>query len=260
MKTVKIALAALSMSLLSACTVIDPGNVGVRVSLGQMEKNVLKPGVQTYNPFTDQITEFDCKQTTVEGKCVPLTADQQPITLDYKVQYRIPESQVTSLFSQYSGDPYAKLVDPQVQEAFRQVVSQYKADHATKNLNTIRAQVVAMVQEHVKGIVQVNDIPITHVDLPEALKEAISQKQVMEQQALQKSYEFEKAQRQAQITVAEAEAQAKSIKMQSQALEQSPALIEYERVKRWDGHLPQTMITPGNSGGFTTLFHVNKPQ
>lgn len=251
----QIVLVALTVLPLSACTVIEPGHVGVKVSLGQMDQKPLSPGLQTYNVFTDTIREYDCKQETVEGQCVPLTADQQPITLSYKVQYRVPEGQVLTLYSKYSGDPYAKLVDPQVQEAFRQIVSQYKADQATKNLNTIRTQVLAMVQQNVQGLVQVNDIPITHVELPQVLQEAIAQKQVMEQAALQKTYELEKAQKQAQITVAEAEAQAKSIQLQSQALEKSPALIEYERVKRWNGVMPQTFIT--GSGGVQSLFHIN---
>lgn len=252
---------------LAACSVIEPGQVGVRVSLGQMDKQLLQPGLQTYNPFTDQINEYSTKQETVEGKCVPLTSDQQAITIDYKAQYHIPASQVLTLYSQYNGDPYAKLVDPQVQEAFRQVVSQYKADAATKNLNTIRTQVLAMVRENVKGLVDVSDIPITHVTLPQILQDAIAQKQVMEQQALQKTYELQKAQQEANITVANAKAEAEStklqaeaeatkIRLQTEAISKSPALIEYERVKHWDGKLPNTLITGGNGGSFANLINV----
>jgi regulator of protease activity HflC (stomatin/prohibitin superfamily) len=220
--------------------------------MGQMDRNLLNSGLQFYNPFTDQIVLYSVKQETLSGQAVPLTADQQPITLQYKVLYSIPEGQVLTLYEKYSGDPFAKLVDPQIQEAFRQVVSQYKADQATRSVNVIKNQVLAMVKENVKGLVDVVDIPITHVDLPEVLQQAIAQKQVMEQQALQKSYELDKAKKEAEITVANAEAQAKSIQLQSAALAKTPALIEYEKVKRWDGKLPETVIT-GSSG---TLFQL----
>jgi hypothetical protein len=76
----------------------------------------------------------------------------------------------------------------------------------------------------------------------------------MEQQALQKSYELDKARREAQITIANAEAQARSIQLQSDALSKSPALIEYEKVKKWNGQLPQTVFT--GSGGTATLFQM----
>jgi prohibitin 2 len=243
--------------LLSGCAIIEPGQRGVKVSLGQMDRNLLGNGVQIYNPATDRIVEYSIKQETKDGQADPLTADQQPITISYKVLYRIPEGQILTLYEKYAGDPFERLVAPQVQEAFRQVISQYKADAATKNVNAIKNQVLGMVRENVKELVEVTDIPITHVGLPQVLQEAIAQKQVMEQQALQKSYELDKARKEAEITVAQAQAQAKSIELQSLALQKSPTLIEWERVKKWDGVLPSTMITSGSgAGGFGTMIQL----
>lgn len=239
--------------VLGGCTVVEPGERAVKVTMGSMDRNLLNSGMQLYNPLTDQVIRYSIKQETVAGNAVPLTADQQPITLQYKVLYNLPEGQVLTLYEKYNGDPFTKLVDPQIQEAFRQVVSQYKADSATKNLNVIKNQVLAMVKDNVKGLVNVVDIPITHVDLPEVLQQAIATKQVMEQQSLQKAYELDKAKREAQITVANAEAQAKSIQLQSDALAKSPSLIEYEKVKKWDGKLPQTVIQGSSTA---TLFNM----
>jgi len=261
MKSKYVVMAPLTTLLLSGCAIIEPGERAVKVTLGQMDRNLLGSGLQIYNPATDQIIHYSVKQETKDGQADPLTAEQQPITLQYKVLYQIPEGQVLTLYEKYSGDPFDRLVAPQVQEAFRQVVSQYKADAATKNVNTIKNQVLAMVRDNVKGLVQVNDIPITHVGLPEVLQQAIAQKQVMEQQALQKSYELDKARKEAEITVAGAEAQAKSIQLQSEALQKSPTLIEYERVKKWDGVLPTTMITSGGGGGgFANMLQLTTTQ
>lgn len=244
---------------LSACTVIEPGQRGVKVSLGQMDRNLLSPGMQFYVPLTDSIIPYSVKQENQTGQAEPLTADQQPITINYTVLYRIPETEILTLYEKYAGNPYDRLVAPQIQEAFRQVVSGYKADVATKNVNTIKNQVLVMVRENVKGLVEVNDIPITHVGLPEILQQAIAQKQVMEQQALQKAYELDKARKEAEITVTAAEAQAKSIQLQSLALQKSPQLIEYERVKKWDGQLPTTMVVSGSSsGGWGSLVQIRE--
>lgn len=247
-------------NLLAACTVIQPGERAVKVSLGTMDRNLLNPGMQTYFPLTDSIHTYSVKQENATGQCEPLTADQQPISITFNVLYRIPEGQVLILYEKYAGNPYERLVAPQIQEAFRQVVSGYKADSATKNVNVIKNLVLAMVRENVKGLVEVVDIPITHVGLPEVLQQAIAQKQVMEQQAQQKSYELDKARKEAEITIANAEAQARSIQLQSLALQKSPALIEYERVKKWDGQLPTTMIigggSSGGSGGWGSLIQM----
>ncbi|MDP3508897.1 MAG: prohibitin family protein [Candidatus Melainabacteria bacterium] len=249
MRFKSLSLLVVMSSFLSACTVIQPGERAVKVSLGTMDRNLLSPGMQTYFPLTDSIHTFSVKQENATGQCEPLTADQQPISITFNVLYRIPEGQVLILYEKYAGNPYERLVAPQIQEAFRQVVSGYKADSATKNVNIIKNSVLGMVRENVKGLVEVVDIPITHVGLPEVLQQAIAQKQVMEQQALQKSYELDKARKEAEITIANAEAQARSIQLQSLALQKSPALIEYERVKKWDGQLPTTMIIGGGSSG-----------
>ncbi len=241
------------IAMLSGCTIVEPGQVGVKVSMGKLDANLLSPGMQMYVPGIDIIRSYSTKQETVSGTAMPLTSDQQPISLQYKVLYSIPRGQVLTLYEKYQGDPYSQLVDPQIQEAFRQVVAQYKADQATKNVNVIKNQVLAMVHENVKGLVNVVDIPVTHIDLPEVLQTAIAQKQVMEQQSLQKQYELDKARKEAEITIANAEAQARSIQLQSDALQKSPSLIEYEKVKRWDGKLPNTVITGGSNG---TLFQL----
>jgi regulator of protease activity HflC (stomatin/prohibitin superfamily) len=239
---------------LGACTVVEPGEVAIKVSMGKMNRDLLKPGMAVYAPGIDNIVRYSIKQETVSGKAVPLTADQQPITVEYKVLYNIPEGEVLTLYEKYNGDPFQKLVEPQIQEAFRQVIAQYKADQATRQVNTIKNQVLSMVKENVKGLVNVVDVPITHVDLPEILQQAIAQKQVMEQQSLQKQYELDKARKEAEITIANAEAQARSIQLQSEALQKSPALIEYEKVKKWDGKLPETVISGG--GNNATLFQL----
>lgn len=256
MKTVKfVPLPIVTFALfLSGCTIVDPGEVGIKVSMGKMDRTLLSSGVQPLIPGVDSIIKYSVKQETVSGQAVPLTSDQQPITVQYKVLYNIQPGQVLTLYEKYSGDPYSKLVEPQIQEAFRQVVSQYKADMATRSINTIKNQVLSMVRENVKGLVNVVDIPITHVDLPETLQRAIAQKQVMEQQALQKQYELDKAKKEAEITIANAEALARSIQLQSEALQKSPTLIEYEKVKKWDGKLPATVINSGGSS--STLFQL----
>ncbi len=231
-----------AMVTLTGCTIIEPGYRGVKVTLGRMNSNLLAPGMQIYVPGIDHIIPYTTKQTTLSGQAIPLTSDQQPITVEYKVLYRLSPDQILTLYEKYQGDPYQRLVEPQIQEAFRQIISQYKADQATRNVNTIKNQVLSMVRENVKGLVDVVDVPITHVDLPEALLKAISQKQVMEQQALQKAYELDKAKKEAEITITTAQAQAESIRLQSQALQTSPLLVEWEKVKKWDGKLPQSVV------------------
>jgi regulator of protease activity HflC (stomatin/prohibitin superfamily) len=233
----------LAISLSGCATVVSPGHVAVKVTLGKMDKAPVQPGMVFYTPFIDGFRDFSTKQEAVDGEASPLTSDQQPIIIKYKVLLRVPEANVIKLTSEFQGDPYQNLVAPQVQEAFRQVISQHKAAAVNKNIDSIKNEILAIVRQNVKGLVEVVDIPITHVDLPETLQKAIAEKQVMEQQALQKAYELDKAKKEAEITVAKAKADAEAIRVQTEALSKSPSLIKYEAVKKWDGVLPRIVTS-----------------
>lgn len=238
-------LTALMALSLTGCATIDPGERGIKVELGVMKKDLLAPGLFGYNPFTERIHTFTTKQISVEGSANPLTSDQQPLAISFRVQYRLPEGQLLNLFQNVQGDPYQALGAPQVQESFRQVVSQYKAEAVTGGVNAIKAQVLAMTRESVKGQIEIIDIPITHIELPEALQKAVIEKQEMEISAKKKQYELDREKKQAEITVAKAQAEAESIRLQSQALANSPKLVELKWVEKWDGKLPETVA--GNS-------------
>lgn len=243
---------------LTGCATIEPGERGVRVDMGQVDKTLIKNGVVNYNPLTQQIHEYSVKQETVEGSANPLTSDQQPINIGYRVQYRIPEGQVLNLFENVKGDPYETLVVPQIQEAFRQVVSKYKADFVTSNVNTVKDQVLAQVRGALKGQMEIIDLPITHVELPGPLQAAIIEKQQMEMQAKKKGFELDRERKQAEITVTKAKAEAESTKLMTEALKASPELVKFKlaevelkKAEKWNGALPQTVL-----GGGSTIFSL----
>lgn len=232
---------------LSGCGMrtIDEGERGVKVQLGKMQSNIMQPGFTFYNPFTEDIIVYQIRQQEENGSTAPLTKDQQDITISYSVWYILPPNNVGIFYSQYKGDPYTGLIQPQVEEAFRDVVSKYKAEEVIHNVEAVKSQVVASVRDGLKGVINVKDIMIRDINLPKSLAAAIEIKQVEEQKALAKQYELDKERKQAEITVTKAKADAEAIQLKAMALRTSPELVKLEWVKKWDGKMPQTML--GNS-------------
>ena len=247
-------LLAISLPLLSGCASIGPGEVGVKTSMGIVDKNLLGPGISVINPILDDIDVVSLKQTSVAEEVTPLTSDQQPITIKFNVQYKIPQAQVLNIFTTIKGDAYTTLVLPQIQEAFRQVVSKYKADYVIANVNTVKNETLAITRSNLRGYVTLVDLPITHTDLPEALKNAILEKQKMEILAKQKVFELQREQSQAQIVVTKAKAEAEATTLVAKALTNSPKFVELKKVEaynnwieKWNGVMPT--IVAGDKGG-----------
>jgi 4-diphosphocytidyl-2C-methyl-D-erythritol kinase len=80
----------------------------------------------------------------------------------------------------------------------------------------------------------VSEVLITDTAFSKELEAAIEQKQAKEQQMKAAQYELEKARLDAQAT-----------RVRAEAISKSPELIQQEWVKKWDGHLPQTMTGQG---------------
>ena len=251
-----IAAALLPTMTLAGCAVVGPGEVGIKQEFGKVEKNLYESGLQSYNPFTQKFIVQSVQKQTVKSEEAnnslstnPSTSDQLPIKIEYAVIYQVPKNQVLPLYLSVKGDPFESLVAPRVNEAVRMVVSQYKSDEVTSKSEEMQQRIAQLANKLVGDPVTIVDVPITHIELPAAIRAAVTDKQNMEVQARKKQFELQKERIQAEITVVDAKAKAESIKVQSQALKQSPELVklkmaevELEKARRWDGHLPTTMV------------------
>lgn len=111
------------------------------------------------------------------------------------------------------------------------------------------------------GII-VKQFTINELRAPDAVMQAINQKNVMQQQALTAQNELQKNQFQAQgdsikaagrakAITAEAEAQARANQLLAQSI--TPTLVQYEMAKRWNGQMPQV------TGSAMPMIQLPKP-
>ena len=110
-----------------------------------------------------------------------------------------------------------------------------------------KAEVVARAQrsleQHLSPYgIEVKQFTLNELRAPEAVMQAINQKNVMQQQGLTAQNELQKNQFQAQgdsikAITAEAEAQARANHLLAESI--TPTLVQYEMAKRWNGQMPQ---------------------
>ena len=234
--------------------VVPPGHRGISVTLGTVNPVAKSEGLAFKKPFIETIVDFSVRQRTVEGSAASYSSDLQTVQVAFKTLYLIPEGQVIAIFQKFSGDPYTSLVEPRIQEELKQTTSLYRAEELVKSREKIKLEVLEKVKRAVGEIVLVTDIAITNFDFTDELERAIEQKTIREQEALAKSFELDKARKDAEITVVNAEAEARSVKIKGEALRNSPDVISLEIVKKWNGVSPQTVVT--GRGGADILLPV----
>lgn len=234
-------------------TVVPGGSTGVVVTLGKISDTVLQEGLHFKVPFVQQINKISNKIQVVEVDAAAVSKDLQTVSSTIAVNFRIGYESSANVFKNIGAHYDQVVLLPAVQESMKSVSAKYTAEE----LITKRAQVGQEIKEALEnkvgsyGIV-IENFNIVNFDFTDEFNKAIEAKQVAEQNLIKTKTEQEQAivvaeaNAKQQIIAAQAEAEAIAAKAKAQAeannlISQSlnPNLIEYEKVNKWDGQLPQ---------------------
>ncbi len=252
----------------------------------------LDPGWAFINPFTQAIQEYPVTiqtyqmvQSFSEGRTrgddsIKIQSNEgQQINLDVVIQYQVEKAKANQLYLDWGGAPIETVEDGVVRQYTRSQVPVVVAQFGWEDItSTKRGEVVKQITEILrsefdKRHLSLVSFGIREVHLPQSLQEALNQKIQAQQAAEQQKYQLAQAQVKAQQDVAQATGQANAVKAQAEGDAQAiltkakaqaeandllarsvtPALIQYEQLRRWDGKLP--LFT--GSGG-TPLIDVSR--
>lgn len=230
------------LSLLAGSSyVVQPGERGVRVTLGTMSDQFLAPGFGLKLPFVTEIRRVNVQQDTRELMAECFSSDLQQINMQVKVLYRIPEASVVSVLRDYAGNPFETLILPRVQEATKEVTALKTAADIVKTREAIKAAALASSREKVGTLLVLEDLVIEDVALSTELEHAIEAKMVQQQEAEKAVFKMQQAKTDAETQIIKATADAEAIRIQGEALEKTPRLVELKMVEKWNGVSPQVV-------------------
>lgn len=251
----KIAFLALAMALTPGCmcTVVDPGNRGVKVNLGEVDSKLLDEGFHGKSPLST-VTEVSIRQSTRETAADAFSSDLQHVGVKLKILYRVPEASVITVFQKYSGDPFDTLIVPRVQEALKEVTALLSAEQIAKSRESVKQDALALVRKKVGELLVIEDLVIENVSLSPELQRAIEAKMVQEQEAAKAKFTQQKAQIEAETAVVRAKGEAEAFRIRGDALRQNPKVIEMQMVEKWDGRAP---LVVGSGGGSNMILPLD---
>jgi len=244
-----------AMILLSGCGCeqVDTGYRGLELRFGEIQGKPKPEGLYFYNPFTSTIKEIKVQEEKVEGKAVSFTRDTQRIEIDFAVTlFPNPES-IDQIYKEYGTDWDRKLVPQAIQNSIKDTVGQYIADDLVGKRDEARAKAESEVVANLKTRnIIVSRLDFVNLDFDDAYEKAVEAKVVAVQRASESKNKTVEIEENAKQKVIAAEAEAKSMTIRSQALSQNRGLVEYEAVQKWDGKLPQYMLS-GSAMPFINL-------
>jgi prohibitin 2 len=226
--------------------VVQPGERGVRVTLGRMDDEFVPPGWGFKLPIVTQIERVNVQQDTREVAAECFSSDLQQINIQVKILYRIPETSVVSVLRDYAGNPFDKLILPRVQEATKEVTALKTAADIVKTREQIKASALEGSRQKIGPLLVIEDLVIEDVALSRELEQAIEAKMVQQQEAEKAIFRMQQAKTDAETLIIKAKADAESIRIQGEALERAPKLVELKMVEKWNGVAPQVVGSGSN--------------
>jgi len=265
----------------STVTYVNPGYVGIVIHRagGGVDKVPLGPGLHFRNPLTTGIEEYPVfMQTLVLAKSgaegtrfndeINVNSKEgQPISLDVSMSFELDPDKAPNMYSTFRRDIEAiqhGYVKQAIRQALQEVIGneEIAAVIGPKKAEAVNATQTLLSQRLAQYGIVVKQFTINELRAPQAVIEAINQKNVMQQQALTAQNELQKNQFQAQGDSIKAAGQAKAIlavaEAQSRANELlsrsvTANLVQYEMAKKWDGKMPQV------SGSSMPMLQLGKP-
>lgn len=244
----------LSTVLLTSCgfEVVDQGYVGVKKSLGKIEMEEYQPGVHFYNPFTTGIFEMEVREQKWSEKATGYTKDVQNVDVYFTLNYRPIQTHMAEFYSEY-GEEYGNKIIPQIVFArTKEVVGQFDASDLVSKRNVandlIKKAIIESLKE--KNLI-VESFELTNLDFDDAYEQAIKDKVIAKERAVEELNRTVQVQEQAKQKVMSEKAEAEAIMVKAQALSKNKDLIQLEAVKKWNGTLPNMMM--GGSVPFLNL-------
>ncbi|WP_120943764.1 MULTISPECIES: SPFH domain-containing protein [Helicobacter] len=223
-------------------TIIQSGEIGIKITAGKYDPLPLQPGIHFFIPLVQDILVIDTRVRTINfsrtedmgivGKNQGIfrndainVMDSRGLTvsIELTVQYRLNAQTTPQTIATYGLSWEQKIINPVVRDVVRSVVGRYPAEDLPIKRNEIATLINTDINKEVSKLpnapVELSSIQLREIVLPQKIKEQIEKVQIARQESERVKYEVERAKQEAQklAALAKGEADANRIKAQGVA-------------------------------------------
>ncbi len=232
--------------ILKPFTIINSGEVGIKINTGKFEDKPLEPGLHFFIPILQKIVPVNTRIRLITYSDVSTGAlgdgyknyegglrrnpaitvlDRRGLTvnIDLAVQYRLRAENAPKTIEKWGTSWEEKIINSKVREVVRDVVGQYTAEQLPEMRNEIAAAIETKIKQSVQDLpekpVILTSVELRTINLPKKIKEQIERVQIAKQEVTIAEQKKEKAKQEAQqkAEIAKGEAERNRIEAQGEA-------------------------------------------
>jgi regulator of protease activity HflC (stomatin/prohibitin superfamily) len=181
-------------------TTIGAGNVGVLTLFGKVYENErLDAGFHFVNPLKS-VHEITVRTQSVKESAEVPSSEGLVMKLDTSVVFHVNPDKAATIYKELGPDFIDVIIEPTVRSAVRETTASHSANALYSSAReTVAKQILDSLQMQLKprGI-EIEQVLLRDIQLPEALKASIELKQQAEQESLAMSFKLQKERQEAE--------------------------------------------------------------
>ncbi|PJE46872.1 MAG: spfh domain, band 7 family protein [Sediminibacterium sp.] len=219
--------------LVSSCTVIRQGEVGVKRRLGKIDPVFVEQGPKGYNLLTTTILKVPTRSMNIEVKPDLPSKEGLTIRSEISILYRIKPEAAPKIVQNIGLNYESEVILPVFRSAAADITSKFLA----KDMHSgERAQIESAIRKQMTDILEprgfvIDNVLMKSIRLPEGLARTIEEKLQAEQDAQRMEFVKEREKRDAERKIIEAEGKKEIARIQAEG-EKNAAIIQAEARKR----------------------------
>ncbi|MBI4746116.1 MAG: prohibitin family protein [Deltaproteobacteria bacterium] len=249
-------IAVLILLVFQPWVIVGPGQRGVLIRLGAVQKGVLSEGFHFKIPFMDSVARINVQVQKNEAKADAASKDLQIISTVIATNYHLMPETVDEVYQKIGLAFEDKLIQPAVQEVIKAVTAKYTAEELIAKRGEVKSAIRTELADRLAIFnIKVIEVSVADFNFSRTFNDAIEAKQVAEQQVAKSKNELERIKVENEQKISQAKAEAEGLKIQRQEITESLLKlreIENQRkaIEKWDGKLP------GVTGGAMPFIQV----
>lgn len=243
MKTVFVGIiAGLIAAAFCGCSIVGPGERGVRVSLGSVSEKPKEPGAYLWFPFVFGMSKMDVQIQKTEVESSAASKDMQEITANIAVNWSLSPDDVVKVYQETGdeGDILRKIIAPAINESLKSATAQRAAEECLTKRVELKKDIDDSLAARLKQYgIKMHDVSIINLRFSKEFTDAIERKQIAEQDAKQAEYVALKATQEAKAEVERAKGQNEAQRLLQSTT--SAAILQKAAIDKWNGVMPVYM-------------------
>jgi len=225
-------------------SIVGPGQRGVLIRLGAVQKGVFQEGLNFKMPFIDRVVRVNVQVQKNEAKAEASSKDLQIISTVMATNYHLIPEAVDEVYQKIGLAFEDKVIQPAVQEVIKAVTAKYTAEELIAKRGEVKSAIrTELTDRLVTFNIKVVEVSVADFNFSRTFNDAIEAKQVAEQQVAKSRNELERIKVENEQKISQAKAEAEGLKIQRQEITESLLKlreIENQRkaIEKWDGKLP----------------------